>query len=465
MGHSSLLGLCLAVFSISSLTYAQQNVDVVRNPTTSYYEVGPRTINTPPGFSSASRDITPYVSKLPSGGLSQGMPSDVIIDATKQRAPYTSNLKAGSAAVKGAAIRCIQSFRCNAATLVGSVGLELLFSQMNWGFDDNGNPSSIVDNGWDIYPGIPPNSVTSRGANYQVNAFYQESCRPYDFDPSFICVASSPGPYDNYYCPLNWAGHSLTGFVNSTKLCYYGGDGYAEQNIDKIPLTPQQITSGVNDNYVPEPSDWTTIAPDLDLSSPDVTIEVGPIPSITTPPITKTTSDSSGNPVSVETTETRYDISVRPGTNDSKKPVLDVEETTTTTTYNPDNETVSSSTTSSSLLGGAPVPTSVDFDIPTDCAFMPTVCSFIDWVKDMSTEPEPDLSVLLTDQDYEQTYTISFGSETCPEPIDINISFIDKTVQLSYEPACDFVGYARPFVLISAYIFAIYIGLGVVRRG
>lgn len=457
MGLYRLFGLCLAVFSISSLTYAQQSVDVVRNPTTSYYEVGPRTYRAPSGFSvSPSRDITPSVSSAAGGGLNQSIPSRITIDANKQSSAFSGSLKAGGNSVKNAAIKCLKSLRCNAATLAGSVGLELLLDNMNWDVGDNG--VTQTSNMWQ--PTSPGGSYENQGSG---RLYRSDNCD----GSSAPCVYWNTGSwFESLGCSAyGSAGRHLVAMVpGDSQPCKYGFGPVSGAPVP-TPVSDADIDSGVNDNYVPHPSDWRVLSPDLDLSAPDVVIEVPSIPSIETPPITTTKKDSSGSPISVDVEETRYDISVRPGTNDSKSPALDVDETTTTTTYDPDSSTVSSSTTTRPLLAGEPVSSSVNFDIPTDCAFMPTVCAFIDWFKDMSTEPEPDLSVILTDHDYEQTYTIDFGAATCPEPIDITISFIDQTVQLSYEPACDFVGYARPFILISAYIFAIYIGLGVVRNG
>lgn len=450
------LNLFLFFLVIPSISFAQKNVDVVRNPTTSYYEVSPRTYQVPSGFSvSPSRDITPSVSSSAGGGLSQSVPSRLTIDANKQSSAFSGSLKAGGNSVKNAAVKCLKSLRCNAATLAGSVGLELLLDNMNWEVGDNG--VTQTSNMWQPTPLDEVGSYSTRSSG---NISSSTDCGGARY------CARNPNSSDwwkSISCPVLAAPLSAIVTEPATYRCYYGGT--VKGAPVPTPVSEVDIDSGVNDHYQPHPTDWRALSPDIDLSAPDVIVEVPSIPSIETPPKTTTNKDASGSPVSIVVEETRYDISVRSGTNDSKQPALDVEETTTTTTYDPDNETVSSSTSSTTILAGEPVSSSGDFDIPTDCAFMPTVCSFIDWFKDMSTEPEPDLSVLLTDQDYEQTYTIDFGSETCPEPIEINISFINQTVQLSYQPACDFVGYARPFVLISAYLFAIYIGLGVVRNG
>ncbi len=99
-------------------------------------------------------------------------------------------------------------------------------------------------------------------------------------------------------------------------------------------------------------------------------------------------------------------------------------------------------------------------EIPTDCDFMPTVCKFIDWVKEPFTEQDPDLSQLIEDQDFAESVTIS-GNAACPAPTIIDTS--RGSFEFSWQPACTWAGMIKPLVIIAALIAAIYISLGVAR--
>lgn len=99
-------------------------------------------------------------------------------------------------------------------------------------------------------------------------------------------------------------------------------------------------------------------------------------------------------------------------------------------------------------------------EIPTDCDFMPTVCAFIDWVKQPFTEEAPDFADLIDDQDFSESITIP-GNATCPAPtlIETNLG----SYEFSWQPACTWAGMIKPLVIIAALIAAIYISLGVAR--
>ena len=91
---------------------------------------------------------------------------------------------------------------------------------------------------------------------------------------------------------------------------------------------------------------------------------------------------------------------------------------------------------------------------------MPTVCSFIDWVKTPFNEEEPDLSELIADEDFEKEINFS-SNATCPGPSMISTSYGD--FEFSWDPACQWAGMIKPFFLIAALISAIYISLGAIR--
>ena len=69
--------------------------------------------------------------------------------------------------------------------------------------------------------------------------------------------------------------------------------------------------------------------------------------------------------------------------------------------------TITESTATGGSGGGGGA--SPQIDIPTDCDFMPTVCAFLDWVKNDDTPEEPDLSALINNRDFTESYSISGG--------------------------------------------------------
>lgn len=75
------------------------------------------------------------------------------------------------------------------------------------------------------------------------------------------------------------------------------------------------------------------------------------------------------------------------------------------------------------------------------------------------------LNSLRDDRDFSRTYDINFGSKTCPQPIRIYLSTLKTDIEISFSMFCQFAGIIRNLVMLSAYIAAIFITLGLgVRR-
>ncbi len=100
-------------------------------------------------------------------------------------------------------------------------------------------------------------------------------------------------------------------------------------------------------------------------------------------------------------------------------------------------------------------------EVPTDCAFMPTVCKFIEWVKTPFNPEEPDFSQFIEDKDFTQEVNFS-GNATCPPPTVISTS--RGNFEFSWQPACDWAGLIKPLVILAALIGALYISVGAVRN-
>lgn len=187
---------------------------------------------------------------------------------------------------------------------------------------------------------------------------------------------------------------------------------------------------------------------------PDSTAFTGP-PSVELPSTrTTTTNPATGDVTVVESIPSvRFDYSSSPLS-------ISATPTTTTTTYQNGTVTSTSTTTTNNTQNSNVTITPPTTETPTDCAFMPTVCAFIDWVKQPFTEQAPDFSDLIDDQDFSESITIS-GNATCPAPTMIETNL--GSFEFSWQPACTWAGMIKPLVIIAALIAAIYISLGVAR--
>lgn len=459
MGLSRLLGLCLALLSFSALAAdpptPRGNVSTTVNATTGYHVVNNSTIRTPPNVNlSPAKDITPHVSRY-SGGLQQTLPAGITINGVKESGPLGARVRASTQTLKGGAKTLLKG---NLATLTLGAGIQQLLNGVSWVLGPGGKAQLKEET--ITLDGNPVAGVAHcpgyGDTTYGGCKSYISTNRP-DLTMGALEIRSnSAGLY--YYAPI-YKGASVAAAWQTTP---FGGSSISTTYSD---LSDSQINDTVDSNYTPEPSDWQNLAPHF---TPD-DVEIINLPSFTLEPTTTTDYDANGNPTRVRQTTTSYELEARD--NPSPEPKLDLKEKKETKTYEDGQLTGSSETTSTipaagvATGGGSQAP--IELEIPTDCDFMPTVCAFLEWFKEPNPEleQEQDLSQLINDVDYERNYSISFGENSCPAPIEINVIFLNQTIKLSYEPACQLAVYAKPFVLISAYIFAIFITLGVVRNG
>lgn len=165
---------------------------------------------------------------------------------------------------------------------------------------------------------------------------------------------------------------------------------------------------------------------------------------------TTTSTNANGDTVVTETTVTNnYDYSETTVTNSP---------TTVTTTYV--NGQVTNTETTTTTPGDAVVSPSTE--LPGFCDWASVVCDWIDWTQEEPTN-EPDISGLISDEDFEQSTDISFGTKSCPPPQQIQLAFPDTIVDISYQPLCDFANIIYFMVMAASYITAAYISLGVSR--
>lgn len=107
---------------------------------------------------------------------------------------------------------------------------------------------------------------------------------------------------------------------------------------------------------------------------------------------------------------------------------------------------------------------SMSAEWPTFCSWATVVCNFIDWVMEEPEFPEvPDLPYVDVEVETD-TYDSGLPMDgICPPPE--VYQFFDETFEIPYDFFCDFALSARPFVIGSAYMGAIFIMLFGVRRG
>lgn len=458
MGLPYLSGLCFAFLSFSSLAadppVPRGNVSVTVNPTTSYYSSTSSTFRLPNGVSiSPVSTSVPVVTKYPAG-LQQTIPTRITIDAIKKSAPLPAVVRSSTQSLKSAATRCLTSAKCNVAQLLAGAGINKLLDDLDWIMGEGGKIQKKSSDSIFTVPEGVPDGYTSwhyRSMSYTGTTSCSERAGK-------ICIGYD-GQY-SYYCDSSYGIPTGTSVDSSGAKCYYGGTP-STSTPELVSVSDSEIESGVNSNYSPEPSDWPALTPELKLDD----VEITSSPTLQGEPIITTVYDADGVPHEITETNIWFDFDIRD--NGSSQPALDLKTRKETKTYEDGSltsTTTTESTDSSGSGGGGGGGGGSGKETPTDCAFFPTLCKWLDWTQE-DVGDEPDLAKIINDEDFERSYTVNFGDNSCPQPISIDIAFLDKTIELSYEPACDLMGYARPFVLISAYIFAIYIGLGVVRNG
>lgn len=227
--------------------------------------------------------------------------------------------------------------------------------------------------------------------------------------------------------------------------------------ITPIPLTDPQLDQLVSSVPNMTPQHWADLGPLLydnipaTFDGPDFQDFTGPS-SIQLPSTTTTsTNPSNGEVTIVESLPSlQLDYSSSPNSITSTP-------TTVTNTYQNGNLTNTSTTTTNTTTTTTPTPVA---EIPTDCEFMPTVCAFIEWYRQPFDEEEPDLSDIIADDEFSETYVFS-GNAQCPPPANISTVFGD--FEFSYQPACQWAGMIKPLIIMAALLSAIFINLGSVR--
>ena len=188
------------------------------------------------------------------------------------------------------------------------------------------------------------------------------------------------------------------------------------------------------------------------FDGPDFQDFSGPASMQGSPTVTTSTDIGTGNTTVTESIPSfTFDYSTDP---------LSITTNTTTVNNTYENGVKTSTSTTVQTSPSTGVETVPEIEFPTDCDFMPTVCSFIDWVKDPFEEEEPDLSDLIADDDFQKNIDFS-SNASCPAPSIMATS--QGSFEFSWQPACQWAGMVKPFIIIAALIAAIFINLGAIR--
>lgn len=470
MGLFNIYRLCASVLFVASLVLSStvsaviNEVSVEVRPTTSHYSITTKTVRPPTGTTvSTFNPNPPVVSRIPNGGLSQTVGGGITINSIERTAPLSARLNAYLPTLKAGAKKAIKG---GIAGIVITEALQMLLDDLGAFIDDAGKINRKT--GDDIY-GDTSDYLYFR-SGYRTNS---GTARDDKISSGWLLVGSATynyWPFNNWYlCEPSWEGFPLSGWDRAGGgvggNCLFGGT----PNITPAPsvaVPDIEVETAVDSGFAPNPEDWDWLT---GYMKPD-TIEITSLPSLSMPPKTTTVYDADGNPHSVQETNTWYDFDVK--NNNSTKPEIDMKKTEETTTFeNGVNKGTTSTTTtnpaqdsataeSSPPRGVAPAP-----EIPTDCDFHPTLCAWMDWTKQNDLDDEPDLSQIMHEFEPTNTNFSVTGSKSCPAPYSIHVGLVDRTYELSFEPACTFAGYLYFLVMAGAYIFAAYITLGVARNG
>lgn len=210
------------------------------------------------------------------------------------------------------------------------------------------------------------------------------------------------------------------------------------------------LTGGNPDSHPPTASDWDSAESSLnderfvdELLDKAAPVPVGnpTIPAPVSVPIgssTKTTKDASGNVTGTETTTSEATISEpTSGENPSGSPtIIKIVENHTTNNYNTNNELIGSTTTTT---GGTAKPEQQQqsFEIEID---------------NIEANPLQERTVPFPFE------TDSWGSGSCPS--DRQVDYHYGSLNLTFQPACQFAEGIKPIVLILAGFIAMFIIMG-----
>lgn len=456
-----LLCVCAALFPVPSLATSPWDIEWYNYKTNSVINEVQRqeilkkqlnTIHRPTGTS-----IVPYKpAGLPAvtsttnsaGGLSAKSTS--ILSNGKAPTSMTSSLGYSAAKVRGAALGCLSNKAC--ASRLGTVGilaagLQGWMDVYDYFIDDDGTISKLeefdsmnisLSQAKALYPKgrsialyTPcPATYVSGGIFYYIVGGTERALYPGIFD----CWGVKPSDYD-------------IGEIQQPK---------------KVAVPLSEIDSNIG-SYNPEPSDMSMLGGDLINQEPDF-IDIDPIAPVSTSEITTTLYDPAGNVIGTQVTNNEYVYNVQ--NNGTPNPSIQITNNSNTTTYDQTANITGSTSTSTTELPSSTPSAPVEFELPAFCTWAEFLCDWLNWTKEPLDEQEPDLSVLISEfEPDEGGFSSGIGSGSCPAPMSLNLGIISQTVEVSYQPFCDFLAMIRPLVIAGAWLISAFMYVGVLRRG
>lgn len=484
------LGLCCAIFSVP--VKANYN-----NLTWSEIATGFRDTRGVPGatgnFERIANTSSSYSSLPNNSNYRGGITLSGTFTSPAKRIPYAGAaiLRPNPVSMAGATARLLTS---NPYVFAGSLAFATFNSANGFTFNESKNVLELEippDGDWLNLPAAISNyssglfvsnfeydltgsvgSVDNRRSNQVAEMLSQRY--PYE-----ITISNPDIPtFRVRSCPTNApvGDYPFIGFVwddFGNPRCAYkdGGVSPPLYSLDSRPVLLADLPSPENysdyDGFFSEPSLMPVILsetspfdsngnPDFNLNFevPSQSIDLG---------TSVSTSVSDGVSTVKETTSKLELESVTSGAHGESGSVVE-KETTETKTY-VDGQLVNTETTEESTEDAVlPVPPSVELELPEGCALFDPFCKWAEWTQQDLDEEEPDFSLFINEfEPDEDSYSLDLGGAVCPAPITINIGFLNKDLELSYEPACDLMTMIRPLILASAYLLAAYIYLGVLR--
>lgn len=480
MGISNLRWLCVAFLFIPSVAFSFVDVDKLPNSTD--YRFNSKTISVPPNTNISGSSIPNSIQKV-TGGLTQSFKGTVSLPtaSTSMSGRFVFN----SAALRNAAKLAI---RGSGWLALGAIGLELFLQDNGWSIGDN-NVIIGTEESKDYYSsaGGDYQYYTYSGFNFgnagaacpAIGAGSRFNSGNYSMTSATHTGSVFNNTYVTVYCDVNYVRTAPNGEVtsgtgqsvgnvqivnkDSCPSSYPFSDINGCYRIIEKPVPLETIDEKIDEQYEAEPEDFEVLYPFLEPTE----IELDPLPEIDLAPEIETITDNQTGKTTVKEKQTKYEFETK--NNTTEKPSLDLKTSTRTDTYEDgqlvNSETVTVDTPSvPSENTPNPEPGTSSSELPAFCTWASIICDWLDWTQE-PIDKEPDLSDILNDEDFEQNYSISFGSKTCPAPIDVHLSFIGKDIELTFDWFCELAGLIYYMVMASAYVFAAYITLGVVRNG
>lgn len=475
---------CAAFLFVPVVAQANKvSTEVVSGSTS--YKVIKETVSAPLGSTIKSpRDINsvPMIEKMPSGGLSQAAKGSLYIAEKKASFDFSGKFKFAKETINGGAKKLLKLNPLGLAGTVGLMGLDKLLRDHGWepyedgsGFSRPGGLGGNLDGTYDpskenTYEADPAyNHGVSADDYFYYHRGYASTMKSPDSGYSIVGFFHKSGISFSLQCKSSHNGYPIASF-NYTYNSAYVNCYYNPKNPDDAPKPPlvkasdSDVDDLVDGHYDSDVSDWPAIFPYIEPDS----FELDPIPSFSFPPITSTSTNVSTGLVTTVESQTVLDFQVD---NSTATPSITITESETSTKYEDgvkvdETTTVVPSAPSQPSTGGGGVTGADDaFELPSFCSWASVVCNWIGWTKELPDGSEPDLSSLVNDDDFTRDYTISFGTKQCPAPMQLNVALLKDPIEISFDPFCELAGYLYYFVMVSAYLIAIRISLGVARDG